>query len=522
MEETQYKEGPGIKGLYSTLETNRTVYLQRGRDCAKLTIPTLLPDAQANSATTFKTPWQSVGARGTTNLSSALLLSLLPPNQPFFRLVIDEQALQELQMVPGAKAELDSSLASIERAVLREIETNSFRVALSEALKQLVVVGNVLCHIPPKGGMRVFRLDRYVVERDPMGNLKTVVIKEDVTPRTLPPEAREIVARYGGGDTDATESCELFTCAKWNDGKIEVFQELYGYIVPGSEGTYDEDRSPFLALRFVSEQGSAYGRSYVEEYYGDLNSLEGLSRSLVEGSAAAAKVLFLCSPNGTTRPRDVARSSNGQIISGNATDISVLQMQKFNDFRVALDMMNTISERLNYAFLLAETAIRKAERVTAEEVRLVSNAVERALGGLYSVLAQELQLPLVRRIMDRMTKAGKLPAIPKKYITPTIITGVDALGRTQDLARLDTFVMGLTQVLGPDALRHLRVDEYLSRRAAALSLDTTGLIKTEEELAEEAQMAQQAQIMADTIPPVATKVAGSLSGDQMAAAVAPT
>ena len=275
-------------------------------------------------------------------------------------------------------------------------------------------------------------------------------------------------------------------------------------------------------MRFVSEQGSAYGRSYVEEYYGDLNSLEGLSRSLVEGSAAAAKVLFLCSPNGTTRPRDVARSSNGQIISGNATDISVLQMQKFNDFRVALDMMNTISERLNYAFLLAETAIRKAERVTAEEVRLVSNAVERALGGLYSVLAQELQLPLVRRIMDRMTKAGKLPAIPKKYITPTIITGVDALGRTQDLARLDTFVMGLTQVLGPDALRHLRVDEYLSRRAAALSLDTTGLIKTEEELAEEAQMAQQAQIMADTIPPVATKVAGSLSGDQMAAAVAPT
>ena len=80
-------------------------YLVRGRDCAKLTIPSLLPDEGANSSTQFKTPHQSVGARGVTNLSSALLLSLLPPNQPFMRLVIDEQSLQELAMVPGAKSD---------------------------------------------------------------------------------------------------------------------------------------------------------------------------------------------------------------------------------------------------------------------------------------------------------------------------------------------------------------------------------------------------------------------------------
>lgn len=502
------------RALYSALESDRNIYLQRGRDCAKLTIPTLLPEEGASSATVFRTPNQSVGARGVTNLSSALILSLLPPNQTFFRLTIDEVALQELAAVPEAKAELDMSLSSIERAVMREIEVNSFRVSLSEALKQLIVTGNALLHIPKDGGMRVFRLDRYVAERDPMGNLKTVVIKEEVAPSTLDPELQQLIHGHATYDK-SRNAVDLYTYARWESGKVYIHQEVCDMVIPGSEGEYDKDKSPLLALRFVVEQGSAYGRGYVEEYYGDLNSLEGLSRSLVEGTAAASKVLFLCSPNGTTRARDVAKSQNGAIISGNAQDMTVLQMQKYNDFRVCLETISIISERLNYAFLLTETAIRNAERVTAEEVRLVSAAVERSLGGLYSVLAQEFQLPLVRRVMDRMTKAGKLPRVPKKYIQPTIITGVDALGRGQDLQRLDTFVSGLTQVLGPDALRHINVSEYLRRRAAALSLDTTGLVRSEEELAAEAQEAQQAQMMAQTVPGVASQVAGAAAQAQL-------
>jgi len=479
-------------------------YLVRGRDCAKLTIPSLLPDEGANSSTQFKTPHQSVGARGVTNLSSALLLSLLPPNQPFMRLVIEEQALQELAMVPGAKAELDQSLASIERAILREIEVNSFRVGLSEALKQLIVTGNALIHIPKEGGPRIFRLDRYVVSRDPMGNPLEIITKETIALSALPPELQAIAETHKPSG-ESTKACDLYTVARWDNKKVRVHQELYDQIAPGSEGSYEKDKSPFLPLRFIAEQGSSYGRSYVEEYYGDLNSLEGLSRAIVEASAAAAKVLFLCSPNGTTRPRDIAKSPNGAIISGNATDVTVLQMQKYNDFRIAMEVMNTINERLNYAFLLSETAIRNAERVTAEEVRLVSAAVERSLGGLYSVLSQELQLPLVRRIMARMNKSGRLPSIPDKYISLAIVTGVDALGRMSDLSRLDTFVGGLGQVIGPEAIAtHVNIGEYLSRRAAALAIDTTGLVKSEEELAQEQQAAQMAQMAQDTIPGVAT------------------
>ena len=152
--------------------------------------------------------------------------------------------------------------------------------------------------------------------------------------------------------------------------------------------------------------------------------------------------------------------------------------------------MNSIKERLSYAFLLTEATIRNAERVTAEEVRLVIQSIERQLGGIYSVLSQEFQLPLVRRVMDRMSRDNRLPSVPEKYIKPTIITGVDALGRGNDLNKLDVFLAGASQLLGPQMIQEfVNIPEYLARRAASLGIDTKGLIVTEEELA--AKMAER-------------------------------
>jgi hypothetical protein len=144
---------------------------------------------------------------------------------------------------------------------------------------------------------------------------------------------------------------------------------------------------------------------------------------------------------------------------------------------------------------LTEATIRNAERVTAEEVRLVIQSIERQLGGIYSVLSQEFQLPLIRRVMDRMNQTNRLPNIPEKYIKPTIITGVDALGRGNDLNKLDVFLAGAAQVLGPQMLQeYVKIPEYLARRAASLGIDTKGLIVTEEELAAKMQQQRQMQM----------------------------
>lgn len=482
--------GPAAK-RYAQCESSRDTFLERGRDAAELTIPMLLPPSGHSGSTLYQTPYQGVGARGVNNLASKLLLALLPPNSPFFRLTIDDFDVAELAG-PEARGAVEEALSRIERAAMQEIESKAMRVPVFEALKQLIVTGNALLYMPKNGGMKVFRLDRYVVKRDAMGNVLEIITKESVNALMLPREVQEMLQP----SESEMKNLELYTHQVKTPKGWEVYQEVSGMELPNSRGTFKPDESPFIPLRFTRIDGEDYGRGYVEEYIGDIRSLEGLTKAIVEGAAASAKVLFLVKPNGTTKARVLAESPNGAIVSGDATDVSTLQVQKSTDFRVALESGRTISERLAYAFLMNSAVQRQAERVTAEEVRFMAQELESALGGVYSILSQELQMPLVNKILSMMERSGKMPKLPKDTVKPTVVTGIEALGRGQDLNKLATFLQYL-QPLGPEVIaREMNLNDYIDRLGASLGIDTNGLIKSAEQKAqEEAELMQKQQQM---------------------------
>jgi len=85
--------------------------------------------------------------------------------------------------------------------------------------------------------------------------------------------------------------------------------------------------------------------------------------------------VFLVNPNGTTDPRALETAENGAIIEGMEQDVSTLGLNKYNDYRVALETITTINERLSYAFLLNSAVQRNGDRVTAEEIRYQRNAL---------------------------------------------------------------------------------------------------------------------------------------------------
>jgi hypothetical protein len=478
------------QSIYTSCEGHRYQYVDRARQCSKLTMPYVLPDEGFGAHSRLETPFQGVGARGVNNLASKLLLALLPPNAPFFRLNVDTFALQEEGAPPELITEIESSLQQVEESVMDEISREAYRTGIHEALKQLIITGNALIYLPDEGGLRVFRLDRYVVKRDPMGNIMKIATKETLAYKALSEELQALV-----GEDESNNDVNLYTGVVRMDNKWHIFQDINGTPVPDSYGTYPIDQNPFIPLRFTRIDGEDYGRGYVEEYLGDLQSLEKLTQAIVEGSAAASKVLFLLNPNGTTRAKALAETPNGGITQGNAADVSVLQLQKFNDFRIAQETMNSIKDRLGHAFLLTSGVVRNAERVTAEEIRMLSQELETAIGGLYSLLSSELQLPMVNRLMRVMNKSKRLPKLPEKIVNPVIITGVEALGRGNDLQKLDLFLAGAAQVVGPQAIaEYVSVGEYFKRRATSLGIKTTGLVKTEEEIQQMRQQMQQMQL----------------------------
>lgn len=500
-----------IEQRYNQLETQRNVYLNRARECSVVTIPTLYPPQGFTGSSRLPTPYQSLGARGVNSLSAKLLLALLPPNSPFFRLTVDDFALAELAGSPEARAIVEKGLNQIERAVMAEVETGMIRPTAAECIKHLIVSGNALLHIPIDGGIRLYKLDSYVIKRDPMGNILEIITKESMSPMELP-EAIQAVHNQQAktSSNDADDSVDVFTRIKKTESNWEVDQEVCGIAVPEASGTYPLEQLPWIALRFIKVDGEDYGRGYCEEYLGDLKSLEGLSKALLQASAVAAKVVFLVAPNSTAKVTELATAESGDFRQGRKEDIHTLQVDKQADMAVCRSVMNDLKDTLAYSFMMNTAIQRQGERVTAEEIRYMAQELESGLGGIYSTLSQEFQLPLVTLLMARMQKQKRLPKLPEGAVKPAITTGVEAIGRGNDLTKLKELVAVLSQ-LGPEAMKLLDIRDLATRTATALGMDSNGILKSEETIQAEQQQASMAEMMKAGTGPMINQM-GSLAG----------
>ena len=481
------------KSRYDTLSSERAQYLNIAEESSRLTIPYLIhQDEHTQGMRNLKTPWQSVGAKGVVTLSAKLMLSLLPPQTSFFKLQVDEGKLGDYG--PEVKSELDLAFAKIERTILEQIAASDDRVVVHQAMKHLVVAGNALIFMGKKN-LKLFPLSRYVLDRDGNGNVIEIVTKERISKKLI----QELVPDLENKNTtdygeDKTENCDVYTHVKVYGNKVTWHQEVYDKIIPKSQGKAPLSATPWLPLRFNTVDGEAYGRGRVEEFIGDIKSLEALSQALVEGSAAAAKVVFTVSPSSSTKPATLASAGNGAIIQGRPDDIGVIQVGKGADFQTAAQMIQQLEKRLSDAFLIL--SVRQSERTTAEEVRMTQMELEQQLGGLFSLLTVEFLVPYLDRKLNVLQRNGTIPRIPKEFVKPTIVAGINALGRGQDRESLGMFLQTIAQTIGPEAImQFINPDEVIKRLAAASGIDVLNLVKSMQELQGEQQQQQQQQMM---------------------------
>ena len=488
---------------YTQLTRGRTQFLHTAVECSRLTLPYLVQEDLSSRPEHQKlhTPWQSVGSKSVVNLAAKLMLALLPPQTSFFKLQIRDDKLG-VEFPEEVRSELDLSFAKMERMTMDYINASSDRVVVHQALKHLIVSGNALIFMG-KDGLKNYPLNRYVINRDGNGNVCEIVTKELISRRILSedlPEALPMITPNSPGDDGQKtgsddHDVEVYTYVRLdNNGRWVWHQEAFDKILPGSRSTAPKNTSPWLVLRFNTVDGEDYGRGRVEEFLGDIRSLEGLSQALVEGSAAASKVVFLVSPSSTTKPKTIADAGNGAIVQGRPDDVGVIQVGKTADFRTAAEQMQNLERRISEAFLVLQ--VRQSERTTAEEVRLTQMELEQQLGGLFSLLTVEFLIPYLNRTLHILQRNKELPKIPKDVVRPQIIAGVNALGRGQDQQSLVTFAQTLAQTMGPEIMaKFLDPGEYVKRLAAAQGIDALNLIKSKETMDQEkqAQMQQMQQ-----------------------------
>jgi len=500
------KERLSAEQRYVRLSSTRQQFLDIARDCAKLTLPYLLPPSGHSNGVYLPTPWQSVGAKGVNVMASKLMLALFPINQTFFKLQInDGQLAKDPELDMKARSEIDTVLSKMERVVMQNIAETADRVIISQAMRHLVTTGNALLFMGNKG-LKMYPLDRYVVNRDGDGNVIEIVTLEAVPREQLPDEFQmsgdmmpgNHVGEGGGGNVTGDliinpdlDEAALYTWVTLENGRWSWYQEVDGKPLPTTESSAPKNSTPWIPLRFQMVDGESYGRGRVEEFLGDLRSLDSLMQSIVEGSSAAAKVVFLVSPSSTTKPKQLAEAHNGTVIQGRPDEVGVVQVGKTADFKTAYDMINMLTQRLSDAFLSLN--VRDSERTTAEEIRSTKSELDEQLGGIYSSLTIELLTPYLNRKLSDLQRKKELPKLPKDLVFPTVVAGLSGVGRGQDLQALTGFIQTLGQTIGPDKIpTFVNLEEFTKRLATSAGIDQLNLIKTAQERQQEQQAAQQA------------------------------
>lgn len=519
--------GRTAEDTYGKMAAKRQLVLDRARELAELTIPSLSPPEGYQDGDRLYVPYQDIGARCINNMTSRIVLTMLPPNRAPFRHEVPESLISSMQRqaeeagqtdpqeLKALRSKIDLALSKREQAAKNRMETTSIRMVLTEATKRLLVEGNVLYRHHELDLPQIHGLSTFVTKRNAKGQPLLTILEEEVSYADLEDDLKGVVDRHwalkGNQPKDPLEECiKVYSVCKKGGDWWYSWQEMCGEVVPGTQAKDPLNAPPFWPVWMIPMYGRDYGRAYADEYYSGLITAENLSKAIQEASIAAAMLLYFTKPGSRTRPKDLKGARNLDVLVGSAEDITTLKTDKGADLNVAADQLRVVEQRLGYAFLLNSAVQRDGERVTAEEIRLMARELDNAMGGVYAALAQTFQRIVVERFLFLLERTDKeFPALPTTAkIGIKIVTGIDALGRSYDDQVLDELVGEVAQVFGPEIVaKHISPEEYFRRKAAAKSINPDGLIRSSEEIAQEDQKAKMQQMMQQVAPGVAQEAA---------------
>lgn len=452
------------------------------------TIPTVFPESPLMEYDEMQLDYQSVGAQAVTNLSNKIMMALFQPSRPFFRMNLTQAQRDEILQTGIDGAQIDAALAEAERAAMNNLNATNARIIMHDVMQQLIITGNSLIHAPKnKDPMVAYSLRDYTMKRDLRGGVIKIVIRETKSVSGLSDELQDICVKAGYMDDD---DVSIYTgiCRVGTDQYI-VHQELEDLAyVHRKIGVYKKDDLPWIPLTWNLARGKDYGTGLVELYSGDFHKLSNLSEAIVDYTVVMTDVKNLVNPAGMTDVRELTEAPSGAYVHGREEDIYVHQPQVANvsDFLTA--QFDSTARRLGAAFLLNSAVTRDAERVTAAEIRMQAQELESSLGGVYTRLATELQLPLAKRLLKDLNPVFK-------DIEPVIVTGLESLSRNSELDNFRAFMQDMIILSDvPDEVKlWMDFENVIATLGAGHGVDYKKFLKDAETVKKEKAAAMQAQ-----------------------------
>ena len=351
-----------------------------------------------------------------------------------------------------------------------------------------------------------YPIQSYLIEEDHHGQVDSVCVKHMMTSRQIsgkfgesaltnkhksaePLDQFEIlhwVMPREGGEEYTEDSNKMMFKSCWIDrGDEEILRE----------GGYSE--FPFTIPRWSKSTGDMYGRGLGDTALADIEVLNEATRLelnawaktidppiLVEDDGVIGKVNMR--PGKPTVVRDVERSVRPFQTNANMT---------FNQIKIG-EYRNTIRQAF-YADQL-ELPNRGSAEMTATEIQVRYDLMQRVLGPTLGRLERELLEPVITRTFKIMARRGVIPPPPPQVgdDLQMNIRYVGPLSRAQKQAEINAFMTfvqeaGMLAQMKPEVLDHVDMDAAL--RWLHDHHDLPSIVLIDPRIVEERRKARQEQ-----------------------------
>jgi hypothetical protein len=491
-----------IESRWTQLNAKKSTVLSQSEQYSRWTLPYLFPPntTQTDGALIQGTN-DSIGARCVNHLSNKVITTLFRPQGAFFRLHLPKKQIQKIAKVSGMQDQkeiaaaiglVEAELADVEAEATEKQNMVEYRPNATTAAKLLIVTGNALIYHPDLRPVQVFNVRDYCVVRDLSGTVIEIITKEEKAFETFAPSVQEQLRAYkkhGDKTYDGDDNVTIYTQIKLEDnGKFHVYQEA-GCVKLDTEGVfYPRNKLPWVVLTWNLVRGEDYGRGLVEEYAGTFHSLEVYHQSLINIAGIMGDIKFLVNPASLVDVQAMNSSPAGSYHSGRDGDVTAIETKKQHDAQFILSMIERNEKNLAQAFLLNSSMTRDAERVTAEEIRMVANELETSNGGVYSRLALQWQVPTANILLDQIEFDGD-----KFGITPSIITGMDSLSRQGEMDNLRLFIsdIAMLEAVPEDIRAGIDPLKFMAFIGTARQIEYNKFLMTDAQLQQKQQQKQQ-------------------------------
>ncbi len=488
-------QATSLEARFRLLYAGRASKLEHLRKMASYVNPRLLPEYEyGRDPDLLRERYSSTPGILADKLTAKVVAAIYPLNNiPFFSFLQKD--------IPGMSEEQKEYLKTLaiktEFAISNRLEASNMRQGLHSGVLNSMVLADTIIYMEDDLDFRVYPVNEFVLRRDAAGQIAEMIVRDWLEPDLLDDNLKSLNKGQPVSEAPARQNRlePHYTKLMWNTSTKEWdVEKEFRQVVYEKDVSYKY--SPYMHLGWERVNTEDYSRSLVESSWGDIRTLEQLTKAMVETAAAISRVHPAVSPTGMTTPEDIdhADIENLDVVTARAEDVFWLTPPLNNQLQALAASVQMTEERLSKTFLADTARSLTGERVTAYQIQEAVQEMEQALGNVLGSIAQQIQRPIVLRTLELMRQDGSISQedfdVLMQGTNLEIKSGLDALGRQLEGARLQA-IFAILPTLPEEQVRKFNYDAGVEGLLVSSGLDPQKYTYTDEQVAARDEAAQQ-------------------------------